>query len=155
MLFSLIGHDCITEGCSPWCVNVGVKLFVCLTKSSPFVLAVEANSKCKMLKPREGKSLRVVPIRRFSPTNSVLKSPNVTARETRSTTTARETRSIVTRKRVVSLSSSSDCVEVVKEVPAPIGALSNKPQSHLSKRQLASSDKEEDEGDGEPLTRGE
>lgn len=48
-------------------------------------------------------------------------------------------------KRVVSPSSSSDGVEVVKEVSAPAGASSSKPRTYFRKWRFVSLDEEEDE----------
>lgn len=70
-------------------------------------------------------------------------------RETRSAAAALETRSSVARRRAISPSSSSDDVEVVKDIPAPAGASSNKPRTHLRKWWLALSDGEKTEEDEE------
>lgn len=105
-------------------------------------LGVDVRGRRKILKPRERKPLKAIRIRRLSPTSYVLKSSSVTARETRSAATARETGSTMAYRRVLSPSSSSNGVEVVKEVPAPAGVSSNKPWTRLSKQQFVSSDEE-------------
>lgn len=107
-----------------------------------------------MLKPRGGKPLKAVSGRKLSPTNSVSRSPCMTACETRSGATASETKSCVALRRVVSPSLSSDNLEVVKEVPALAGVLSSKPWTPLSKRWLGLLDEKvtEEEEEGRDLS---
>ncbi|KAB1212245.1 hypothetical protein CJ030_MR5G025013 [Morella rubra] len=111
--------------------------------------STEAKTKRKILKPKRGKPLKAIPVRKLSPLVLSLGSPSVIVRETRSAAAALETRSSVARRRAISPSSSSDGVEVVKDIPAPAGASSNKPRTHLRKRRLALSDGEKTEEDEE------
>lgn len=107
-----------------------------LTKSSHSILCVEARSRRKILKPKRGRPPKVVLGGKSSPSSYGPKSPSAAIRETRSATA---------QQKAVSPLSSSDGVEIMKEVSTPTSVSIGGPRTCSHKRLVLMDEEEEEE----------